>query len=144
MWQGLSEKGFTRRPEVRAILDRHEQRADPRGEGTDEEFVQFEGLTLDDAIRLMELLPESQMELRQNESPSIREMIRLGHTYPGITFHGYRIGPVREDERIQFEGFYLPKATVSHSEVERLAEELGPDLDADDLDQGEQWYFWWD
>ena len=144
MWQRRDEVGFTRRPEIRAILDRCEEWVDPGDEGTEVEFAEWSGLTLDDAIRVMELLPEWEMEMRQNQSPSIREMIRLGRTYPGITFHGYRIGPAREDERISFEGFTLPKDSVSHREAERLAEELRPDLDPDDLDQGDRWYFWWD
>lgn len=139
-----SEKRFTRRPEVRALLDRYAEPANPRDEGTEKQVVQFSGLILGDAVRLMEQLPEWQMKLRQNESPSMRELIRLGDTYPGITFHGYRIGPAREDERIQFEGFHLPKVSVPYHEAERLMDDLGPDLDPVEIDQGDHWYFWWD
>jgi hypothetical protein len=92
----------------------------------------------------MELLPEWQMEIDQNASPTIRQQLRLGRRYPGIRYHGYRVPPDREDERISFEGFRLPKAEVPQPEAERLYTSLKPDLELSEIDDGDYWYFWWD
>lgn len=136
------ERGYTRDPAIRAILDRHEVLggSDPE-EG---QIVHFDGLTFDDAIRLMEHLPAWHLKQRQNESPTIREMIQLGFRFAGITFHGYRVPPDRDDERISFEGFQIPKSETNPSEIEQLYRQLSPDLLLDQMDDGDTWNFWWD
>lgn len=128
-------QGFTRTPEVRAILDRYECRDESGG------IVDFEGLTVDDAIRLLERLPGWQELERQNESPTFGEMVRLGMKYPGTLFFGYRVVPEREDERIQLEGFLLPKEFAHHWFVEEIEERLKPD---ESCSWGDHWRFWWD
>jgi hypothetical protein len=140
-------RGFTRTPEIRAILDPYEER-DRDGElkvPEDGDIVAWEGLTVDGAIRLAELLPEWHSRQCQNMSPSVREMIQLGRDHPGTRFHGYRVPPEREDERISFEGFLLPVRGVPLNHITDLAEQLKPDEFCSWSCDGEPCYrFWWD
>jgi hypothetical protein len=65
------------------------------------------------------------------ESPSrvvkrIREFVELGRRHPGMTFHGYRVAPERDDERVTLEGFDIAREECSAGCEEEL-EELGAD-----------------
>ena len=132
-------EGYTRSAEIRAILDRYED-GDP-----DDEVIAWDGLTVDEAIRLSEHLPESFLNRNQNFSPTVREMIAPGRDYAGTRFFGYRVSPEREDERISFEGFYLPAEHAHHWVVEELEERLRPDESHRWSYQGERCHrFWWD
>src|SRR5436305_591314 len=97
------ESGFTRTPEVRAILDKYEERDDAGAVKETGRVVHWAGLTLDEALRLIELLPVWQVDDRQNDAPSIGELLELGRGRPDIQYVGYRVVPERKDERIAFE-----------------------------------------
>jgi hypothetical protein len=130
--------GFTETPEVREIMSKYQ---------TDKAYggiVTFEGLTVNDAARLLELLPEFQKEDKQNDSPSFEEFVELGKDYPSMTFHGYRVTSERSDERITIEGFCCPTKDVTKKDLGFFAGMHSDEYDV--LGEGDQEYvrLWWD
>jgi len=79
---------------------------------------------------------------RQNNSPTMKEMVRIAKQYNG-KLHGYVV-PVesgRDDARISFEGFYIKAGP-------RTAIEVSNRTSPDEFDEVEvktnYWRFWWD
>ncbi len=136
-WGGYGPKGFTRSPEVRAILD--ELEPDFLTDGVPNSVggaVCFFGLSVPDAKRLLELLPPEQGNDSLETSPTFRHMVELGDRFPTIRFVGYRTQP-GEGERITIEGFYLPQRDATPDVVAAI-KELRPDQLEWDVHQGEK------
>ena len=112
-------EGFTRTPEVRAILDQYEDAGQAFGG-----MVRFRGVPVAEAARLLRLLPPAQQDDAQNFAPSFKELVTLLAEVPGATLHGYRITPERSDERITAEGFEMPVAGPGDPRIERMVERL--------------------
>jgi len=137
------EKGFTQREEVQNILNKYEE--DELGG-----CVHFEALPWKEAKKLLELLPDEQKNDKQNFSPTFQEFIQWAEEINGnIWFHGYRIVPEREDERITLTGFYF-KGSKEENEIHKKLKTL------DEINQPDEYcliehpklgiviYVWWD
>ncbi len=130
-------RGFTRTPEVRAILDPLEHawrvadtdpdmpeelrqaiaqnllRALEWAEEDSQDPVPFDGLAISDARRLLGLLPARQRLLRRQGAPSCIELVTLGERFPDLRLHGYRVPPACPDESIVLAGFDVPAEQAS-------------------------------
>lgn len=99
-----SPEGFTRRGEIKAILDRLEpdvlEFGAPNGTGG---AYYFAGLTPEEGKRLLGFLPPAQAGDSQESSPTFQEMIALGERFPDIPFLG-TASLRRDNERITIEG----------------------------------------
>lgn len=128
-------KGKSSSPEAIKIMKKYEPRHSDGFGG----IVNFQGMTPEDAMKLVAMGAMDPAET-QNASPSIHEFIQMSQKFPGMTFHGYRVYPDRNDERISIEGFNVPSQSVSRQALIELAK-LGPD----ELDeQNGVLRAWWD
>ena len=118
--------GFTRRPEIRVILDKVEPKTleggVPNNVGG---AVRFWGLTPNALKELLGLLPAEQADDSLEYSPTLREMVEVGRLYPNARFFGFRVVPENPGERITIEGFTLPATSVT-DEIRQQIEALGP------------------
>lgn len=138
-------EGFTRTPGVREILDRREP-ASVRGMPNNGfgGVVQFEGLTAEEAARLLQLLPTKHAEVSQESSPNFAEMVALGQRFPRVRFFGYRVLPGRADERICIEGFYIPGEDATPEVIAEVRELHADELKWVELEGETFLYAWWD
>jgi hypothetical protein len=74
---------------------------------SDESYRRFGGLTPRSLAAILKAAPHLAGQT-QNDSPSMAEFADLGKRYPAMRFHGYIIGPERNDERISIEGWDAP------------------------------------
>lgn len=100
------KRGFTLRGRLGTLLNAYE--------GSIYGYTRLGDLVPLDAIpvaalrEIRDLLPEGNKADAQNESPTLSEFCAMD--VPGIHFHGYRVEPERDDERVTIEGFYcLPE-----------------------------------
>ena len=96
------EKGFTTSPEIKELLGKYER-------GALGGIARFDAIPASEAETLLQLLPESQREEKQNDAPSFATFVEWGKEFGKVWFHGYRVLPERSDERISIEGFYAPR-----------------------------------
>lgn len=115
-------KGFTEKPEVRAILAQYEE-----GQHSSGGLVFYDAVPAQVAQKLLALLPKKQANDRQNDAPSFSQFVNMGVEHIRVFFHGYRVLPSREDERITVEGFYAPVAVAELmlSQCEHKPDEYG-------------------
>jgi hypothetical protein len=59
-------------------------------------------------VKVAELVPEDNLEDRQNESPRFRDFVEVAKAEPRAKFEVYVITEVREDERVTVEGALMP------------------------------------
>jgi hypothetical protein len=138
--------GFTRKPEIRAILDRLESRTIPGtpGHGSDG-TSRFEGLAAQGARELLAHVTLENANFRlENTGPTLRELVALGERYPSILFFGYRVAPERPDERIVLEGFYIPKEEVKPGDIRSLNELMPDELGWVSRRRRKWLRVWWD
>jgi hypothetical protein len=115
--------GFTRTPEVRALLAPYEKTTTADEEDPDwGGVIYFDGLPWREADQLLKLLPEQNGRDRQNISPSFEQFVRLGREFPEIRFHGYRVPAHRSDERITIEGYLYPQGRQAEGLYQRVCE----------------------
>jgi hypothetical protein len=95
-------KGATQTPAVLEIMQKYYTEPEQSGLHRND----FDGMTLDDAKRILQLVPE-EADKQQNDSPTFEEFVELGEQIPDILFHGYHITRTM-DERITIEGCYIP------------------------------------
>lgn len=66
-----------------------------------EGYEQFKGVTGETAQRLLDVMPEENKHVRQNDAPECGELLRLAASWPDtILVDGYVIGSERDDERV--------------------------------------------
>lgn len=106
-------KGFTAWPEIKAIMDPYKEVPPYDAE---KHGWSFKGLTVADAKFILDKVPSLRDEA-QNDAPSFGTMVELGLSNPTMTFHGYIIGQLREDERISIEGFEVPIEEVDKEDI---------------------------
>ena len=132
------------------------------------DYARFTDLTGRDACRLASLLPPRARADRQNNAPTITQLLRACATIDGLLLDGYIIRAPRWDERVSIDTLCVPESSMcAHGcdSVEQagvpsyrhwliLARVLGLDEDApapDDMRfivreaSGERWWWaWWD
>jgi hypothetical protein len=111
--------GFTETPEIKAIMELLYEKSDYFKPG--DNYRPWEGMTVEQAEKLLTLLPGFQKKDKQNDAPTFEEFVELGKKFPGMWFHGYHITSAREDERITIEGFYMPWDLLDKEGVAALA-----------------------
>ena len=79
----------------------------------------FENLSLD---TLKQLVDQNYIDLdeRQNNSPSVREIMEFMEKYPDYTAHGYVISAKRPDYRVSLEGVEKRAPAASKEEKEEF------------------------
>lgn len=128
-----------------------------------DDFARFEGVGADEAAALVEILPRGNLADRQNNGPTVAELLTLAIKRPGVLLSGYIVKSPRWDERLSIDGCFIPAqdglpapclhGPVAHLAWPRLKEGLPlrgaramPDeiiavpTHADDL----AWWLWWD
>lgn len=71
-------------------------------------LLYYAGLGSEAAQALLERLPEDELVLRQNDSPTLGAFLRSAAAHPGVVeLHGYCVGPDRADERFSVEGVLI-------------------------------------
>lgn len=106
----------------------------------------FEGLSLNTAEVLIKqgfLDPEE----TQNESPKVAEFIEFAKEHPdgNFTFHGYVVGPEREDCRVSFEGIESDSDNISVETVIDFTKMFCSTYSADNIViDPNQLYCWYD
>jgi len=106
----------------------------------------FEGMTIATAEALIAqgfLDPKE----TQNNSPTVREFIDFAkdHLDADFRFHGYVVGPEREDCRVSFEGIESNNDEISRETLLDFAKMFLVEYPADDTDVGyERLYCWYD
>lgn len=66
---------------------------------------QFENITVDDLQKLIDnrfIDPKD----RQNDSPSVRQMLNYGKKHENVTFNGYSVSPKRGDCRVSIDAIH--------------------------------------
>ena len=87
------------------------------GEPVDD-YTPFHDLGPDQARRLLDILPEDQLEDRQNLSPSLGALLRACVRAQGrVRLSGYGIGPQRPDERVTVEALWVQDPDLLAFEV---------------------------
>ena len=115
----------------------------------------YEGMKVIGGIKHYDYLPLETLEAlvkskeadpkeKQNEAPSIKEMIEFGHRMKEVgctvLYHGYRVFPPRDDVRVSVEGF---RVVVSNDSQELMVTRFGGKADEFDKRSGEI-RAWWD
>lgn len=106
----------------------------------------FEDMPLDIAETLIKqgfLDPEE----TQNESPTVAEFIEFAKEHPdgNFTFHGYVVGPERDDCRVSFEGIEGISDKISKDTMVDFSKMFLADYHADDITIEEnRLYCWYD
>jgi hypothetical protein len=141
-------EGFTRTPEVRALLTPYEKDEDA-ADTEDPDWggvIHIEGLPWHEAEQLLKLLPEANGRDRQNAAPTFAQFVELGREFPSIRFHGYRVPAHRSDERITIEGYLYPVGPQADVLFQRVCELAGePDCHYERQFAGKQMMCtWWD
>lgn len=86
-------------------------------------------------------------EETQNESPTVREFIDFAknHLDADFNFHGYVVGPEREDCRVSFEGIESNNDEISKETLLDFVKMFLVEYPADDTDvSDERLYCWYD
>ena len=86
-------------------------------------------------------------EETQNDSPTVREFIDFAkdHLDADFTFHGYVVGPEREDCRVSFEGIESNSDEISKETLLDFVKMFLVEYPADDTDVGyDRLYCWYD
>lgn len=109
------QSGWTTERGIHLILKEH--RRPRRKRKTTDPLDSYETITeirRETARKLLETLPETNLNDRQNFSPTVRELLSLASEKPEeIELFGYAIGAQRPDERVSLEGFtYYPTNTT--------------------------------
>ena len=86
-------------------------------------------------------------EETQNDSPTVREFIDFAkeHLDANFTFHGYVVGPERNDCRVSFEGIESNNDEISKETLLDFVKMFLVEYPADDTDVGDdRLYCWYD
>jgi hypothetical protein len=108
-------RGFTRMPEVAAILDAYEV-GDPYAD-----LVAFADLPRAEAVRLLELLPVNQADVAASDAPTFAELLAATRRCATARFTGVRVAPRRLDERIVLDALSIAGDDVTPARRRRLA-----------------------
>lgn len=73
------------------------------------DYIEFDGLTGDEAAQLARLLAPSARQDRQNNAPTILTLLRIAATTPGVTVGGYIVRAPRRDERVSVDTISAPE-----------------------------------
>lgn len=83
-----------------------------------DDYTPFHDLGPAEARRLLEILPDEQLEDRQNLSPSLGSLLRACVRAQGrVRLSGYGIGPRRSDERVTVEALWVQDPDLLEMEV---------------------------
>ena len=78
----------------------------------DNDLIYFSAMPLAEAVKLFQLMPETCQEQNvQNGDLTMLELLNLAS--PGSLVHGYVVRKERADERISFEGLFVPEAEAA-------------------------------
>lgn len=83
----------------------------------------------------------------QNESPTVAEFIEFAkeHSDGNFTFHGYVVGPERDDCRVSFEGVEGNSDEISKETIIDFSKMFMEDYHADDVEiKANRLYCWYD
>jgi hypothetical protein len=69
-------------------------------------------ITSQDLLSIVPLIPEENLDDRQNDSPALRDFIEVARKEPNALFDVYVVTEDREDERITVDGVYIPTDNV--------------------------------
>lgn len=86
-------------------------------------------------------------EETQNDSPTVRELIDFAkdHLDANFKFHGYVVGPEREDCRVSFEGIESNSDEINKETLMDFVKMFLVEYPADDTDVGnDHLYCWYD
>lgn len=112
-------RGFTRMPEVAAILDPYEV-GDHHAD-----LVAFADLPRSDAVRLLKLLPVNQADVAASDAPTFAALLAATRRCATARFAGVRVAPRRLDERIVIDAVSLAGEDATPARRRRL-EALNP------------------
>lgn len=81
----------------------------------------------------------------QNDSPTVREFIDFAkeHLDADFRFHGYAVGPEREDCRVSFDGIESSKDAISKETLLDFVKTFLVKYHADDADVNDDWLMCW-
>lgn len=81
----------------------------------------------------------------QNDSPTVREFIDFAkeHLDADFKFHGYVVGPEREDCRVSFDGIESSKDEISKETLLDFVKTFLVKYHADDMDVNDDWLMCW-
>lgn len=85
-------------------------------ESVSDGLISFDDVSYKVAEEVLALLPGDADTDRQNEAPTLRELLELAVKYEGF-FGGYRVGPSRDDERVTVDSVSLPVAKYKVAQV---------------------------
>jgi hypothetical protein len=101
-------RGFTTRGRLGKLLRQYESNTYGLPPSALGDIIYLDAIPLKALREIWDLLPEANRGDSQNDSPSLLQFAAM--ETPGIHFHGYRVVPQRDDERVTIEGFYcLPR-----------------------------------
>lgn len=118
-------------------------------QNSDSDFARFENVSSEDAGTLLNQLPQSVAEVRQNGAPMAGQLLVLAHKYGGRV-GGYVVRPPRMDERVSIDSVTLPMdGDFDDSSSAFSAVRDRYDLDALDEPDAVSWdghnvELWWD
>lgn len=91
------------------------------------DLTRIAGLDGGAARRLLRRLPESELGERQNDAPTMRDLLTVIATHPRVvTGIGYVVGPDRWDERLSLEGLQIADTDLLGFEPDILPGRLPP------------------
>lgn len=77
------------------------------------DYARFEGIGHREAATLLDSLPQGNLFDRQNRGPSVKEILRLLNRKPTCQASGYVIRFPRYDERLTFDGLFIPSSILA-------------------------------
>jgi hypothetical protein len=98
-------------------------------------------ITSQDLLSIVPLIPEENLEDRQNDSPTLRDFIEVARKEPNALFEVYVITEDRDDERITVDGVYIPIDNVVDFLYSKALEMPNEEYITED---GKYRYMWWD
>lgn len=118
----------------------------------DSEYIggikRFNGLHIKDVEYLMDVIGAADPDDRQNEAPSIQELVDFASNYADdydITFRGYVVSPDREDYRMSIDGIRIYSDTDIAAQDHDDFMDLVHDHFADDVTSAPNVFdAWWD
>lgn len=152
------EKGWTRCPEIAAILQQAAERfvavypwSTPRWYFNPEHDLRYVLLTAAEVSALQPHIPTSMHpEEGHNDGPSWEECAILATACPDMLFAGFLMPPARADEGVDLDAVYVPQPDPDHVWRTRAITRPdgtvhGPDEDGEEEIDGRSYRrLWWD
>jgi hypothetical protein len=113
----------------------------------------FSGVDGESAAELLATLPSKCLDNRQNDAPTLRNILSAARDHPKVLFGGYVVGPDRTDERVSADTVFFDTDDKTEEDVRRRVRALfrtraNPDevmrSPAPGHPSKEVWRVWWD